>query len=290
MRILITADLHYDIARSRQPTQELARQALAAGGDALVLLGDSAGADLAVLEECLRLFDAFSGRKFLVPGNHCLWCRGDDEDSLTRYHRAIPAVAAACGFIVLDHEPALLGGVGLVGTIGWYDYSMRDESLGIPLEFYQAKMAPGAAEYLGRHDLVQRHTAELTDRQMGMAARWMDGKFIRMDISDEQFTNLLADRLSEQLAQVSPGADVVAAMVHHLPFAQLVPAGRPQRFAFAAAYMGSTVLGQRLLACPKVRYAYCGHSHWPMRIQVGHITAVSVGSTYDHKRLEILEL
>ena len=46
MRILVTADLHYDIERSRAPTRQLAREIAATGGDALVLVGDTAGADL----------------------------------------------------------------------------------------------------------------------------------------------------------------------------------------------------------------------------------------------------
>ena len=66
MRILVTADLHYDIPRSREPARALAARACAAGGDAIVLVGDTAGPDLGPLAECLALLADFGGRKFLV--------------------------------------------------------------------------------------------------------------------------------------------------------------------------------------------------------------------------------
>ena len=65
-KILITADLHYDIARSREPAERLAEEACRLGGDALVLVGDTAGAQLGPLRDCLRLFGGFPGRKLLV--------------------------------------------------------------------------------------------------------------------------------------------------------------------------------------------------------------------------------
>ena len=62
MKILVTSDLHYDITRSREPTRDLARRVCAKGGDALVLVGDTAGARLEPLGEALTLFDGFPGK------------------------------------------------------------------------------------------------------------------------------------------------------------------------------------------------------------------------------------
>lgn len=288
MKILITADLHYNITRSREPVERLAGRACQQGGDALVLLGDTAGEDLEPFAQCLALFAEFPGRKFLVPGNHCLWTPPDGPDSLARYHEVIPAVAADADFAVLDHAPAILGGVGLVGSIGWYDYSLREESLGIPLPFYLAKASPGAAEYYGMDELVADHRDLLTERHMRMGVRWRDGQRVRLGMSDEEFTARCDARLGEQLAALAPRCEQIVAMMHHLPFRQLVPQHRPDRFAFAAAYLGADRLGQTLLDCPKVSHVYCGHSHWPARERIGHIEAVNVGSTYKEKHLEVL--
>jgi len=53
--------------------------------------------------------------------------------------------------------------------------------------------------------------------------------------------------------------------------------------------MGSASLGEVLLACGKVSDVYCGHSHWRAERRIGHLRAVNIGSTYEQKRLEVLE-
>jgi predicted phosphohydrolase len=290
MRVLITADLHYDIARSKDSARRLAEEVLRLQGDVLVLAGDTAGRDMAPLRECLGLFADFPGEKLLVPGNHCLWCRGE-ETSLDRYERVIPQLAAEMGFGVLDHSPVVRGGVGLAGSVGWYDYSFADESLGLPLEFYRAKIAPGAAAYRGGYEgLLERHRDQLTPRHYDMGAQWMDGVYVRLGMSDEEFLATLCARLRGQLADLSARAEQVVVFTHHVPFGGLVPTGRPDRFAFAAAYMGAGCLGEVILEFPKVRHVYCGHSHWPGRMNVGQVSVVNVGSTYTDKRLEVLEV
>jgi len=254
----------------------------------LVLVGDTAGARPEPLAEALGMFAGFGGLKLMVPGNHCLWCpRG--ENSIRRYEEVLPELAGRHGFALLDHKPVQFGPVGLVGSVGWYDYSFADRSLGIPDEFYQAKVAPGAAgeltEFAG---LLDRFKGRLSDRAMSIRSRWMDGRHVRLGMTDREFCRLLADRLAAQLGDLSPRVERIIAFMHHLPFAELLPEGRPDPVAFAAAYMGSPIFGQVLLACLKVTDVYCGHSHWHGRHKVGHINVVNVGSTYSSKRLEVL--
>ncbi len=292
MRILVTADLHYDVPRSRYWTEELARQACKAGGDALLLVGDCAGAVHGILRDCLLLFAQFPGRKFLVPGNHCLWCL-EGEDSIQRYEKIVPEIAAEAGFDVLDHSPAVLDGVGLAGSIGWYDYSFRQESLGFPIEFYQAKMTPAAAQRFQEHrPMVEALRDQLQERHFNTAVRWMDGVRVRMAMSDSEFLDHVVERLARQLRAFEADDSVrqVAVFVHHLPFRKLVPQDRPEQFAFAAAYMGSEKIGRAIAACSKVSHVYCGHSHWRGSAQVGRIKVINIGSTYVQKYLEVLEL
>ena len=289
MRILITADLHYDIARSRKPARQLAERACAKGGDVLVLLGDTAGRDLDTFAEALRMFEAFKGRKLLVPGNHCLWCR-PGEDSIERYEQLLPRLAEAEGFEVLDYKPVILGEVGLAGSIGWYDYSFREEYLGIPMAFYEAKVSPGAAARLDEHtELFEAYREQLTERQLEIVTRWMDGRFVKLGMSDDAFVAKLAKKLEGDLAELSASVERIAVFLHHLPFRTLVPKERPDKFAFAAAYMGSERFGEVLMGCPKVAAVYCGHSHWRVRQRIGHMDVVNVGSTYRDKILEILD-
>jgi len=290
VRILSTADLHYDIARSRIPSERLARRACQLGGEAIVLLGDTAGADPGPLRECLRLFGRFPGRKLLVAGNHDLWCR-PGENSLDRYHSLLPAVAEEEGFVLLDHQPVVIDEVALVGSVGWYDYSFRDRSLGIPQAFYRAKVAPGAASRISAHyELFAEHRAELEESHLAVGTVWMDGVRANLPMSDEEFLCGLTEKLATQIRQAGPRCRRVVAFLHHLPFRELLPQGRPPRFAFAAAFMGAERLGEVLLAEKKVSHVYCGHSHWPARARIGSLTAISIGSTYTEKRLEVLDL
>jgi hypothetical protein len=289
MRIVTSSDLHYNILRSRASAEDLAARACALGGDVLVLAGDTAGADFGPFRDALRLFSGFRGLKFLVPGNHCLWSYSGG-DSLHRYRTELPTMAAGEGFVLLDHNPQALGAVGLAGSIGWYDYSFADISLGIPLPFYQAKISPGAAHYLGRRELVEAHSADLQERHMSIGVRWMDGQYVDLGMSDIEFAAMLACTLQEQLEQLSASCDRIVVFMHHLPFVELVPQGRPDRFAFTAAFMGSERLGQVLRKFPKITHVFCGHSHWRNRVRINQMDALAIGSTYREKHLEVLEL
>lgn len=293
-KILITSDLHYDIARSRASAEHLARRVREMQGDVLILAGDTAGADVQWLTKALELFRNFDGIKALVPGNHCLWCSPDETHpaaSLKRYEQTIPQAAADCGFITLDHDPLVLGDVCVVGSVGWYDYSMRDAGLAIPVEFYQRKISPGAAKYFGQcKDLFERHGDEITPRQLAIGARWMDGRRVKLGITDEEFVVMLVEKLERQIIEQSASAKQIVAVMHHLPFTELVPAERPDRFAFAAAYLGSEKFGEMLKRHEKVSHVYCGHSHWQGQHKAGRLQAINIGSTYVHKQLEVLEV
>ena len=78
MRLLATADLHYNHPRSRPLADEIIDRINRAGGDVLLLVGDSAVADGDSLEQCLARFQ-FAGEKLFVAGNHKPQIRGSDE-------------------------------------------------------------------------------------------------------------------------------------------------------------------------------------------------------------------
>ena len=81
----------------------------------------------------------------------------------------------------------------------------------------------------------------------------------------------------------------IVAFLHHLPFAELVPKNRPDKFAFAAGFMGSAKFGKLLSKYEKITNVYCGHSHWGGKRQIAQMDVVNVGSTYIKKHLKIFE-
>ncbi len=289
MRIILTSDLHYDVQRSKAPTDEIARKIVAAGGDLLVLVGDSAAVDLAILERLLSLFDAFNGRRLFVAGNHELWV-APGADSFRRWEVELADVCKRAGYHYLDALPFVESGLAIVGSVGWYDYTFRSASLRIPLRFYQHKVAPGraAAEESLRH-LVTGYD-DIPPGADGIFVRWMDGVRANLGMSDVEYTHLLAARLRTHLVEATARVDRVVAAIHHVPFHQLVPRTMHPNFAFAEAYMGSELLGEVLLDFPQVRDVYCGHAHRRKTVRVGGLTATCIGSTYTEKLYDVLDV
>lgn len=281
MRILFTADLHYDIARSIAPTEHLAMQVKQTDADALVILGDACGHDVSILRRCLDLFDRFPGKKFYVAGNHDLWSR--TGCSLDRYERELATVCQDAGVWYLDAEPYIHNGLALVGSIGWYDYSFRQEELGIPLRFYEHKVSPGAAARLPEHrHLVEGHN-DLTEDLLEICARWMDGVHVRLTMSDREFTDRLCDKMTEHLQRAASQSQQIIVAMHHLPVGGLVRRSSNRTWAFANAYMGSDRFGQLIADCPKVTHVLCGHSHWAESVEHSGIRWINAGCTYREK-------
>ena len=83
MRLLATADLHYNHPRSRESADEVIDRINRESFDVLLLVGDTAAADGDALEQCLARF-TFTGPKLFVAGNHELWTHGDDSYRLFR--------------------------------------------------------------------------------------------------------------------------------------------------------------------------------------------------------------
>ena len=285
MRLLATADLHYNHAKSMASAGELIDRMNAAGGDVLLVIGDAAAADGDALEQCLSRF-TFAGPKLFVPGNHELWTHSPDSYRL--YRLDLPRRVRALGWSWLPSDPFMSGEVAVVGSIGWYDYSFAQDSLGIPHRFYAAKVSPGVAERLDEYAPLLERSDDVGPAARDVVARWNDGKFVKLHRSDEAFLGELIAELRQQL-EASLAARTVIAAIHHLPFRELLPPARNVQWDFAKAYLGSALIGEALLEFPNVRHVLCGHSHFPAVARVGNINAVNIGSGYRWKTYHVLD-
>lgn len=288
MRLIVTADLHYEFEQYRPRVQALAEEICRAEADVLILAGDTFAQDLGLLERCLGLFEGFRGDRLLVAGNHDLWTTTGDSFDL--YERVIPGVAAACGFHDLDVAHKVIGDVALVGTIGWYDYSFRDDSIGVPIRFYEHKVAPGYAIRSHGFAHLFSETGDLSFASLRANSFWMDGRMIRWSLDDRRFTQLTLERLEAQLAAVEGTARTIVAVTHHIPFAEMLTRKSSPTWAFGNAFMGSLGLGETLRRHPKVSHAVFGHSHARGQQRIGHMAALNVGCTYKMKRCDTLEV
>jgi len=264
--LFFASDLHFGLhRRGDAATRRLAEGVIgqARGGDALLLGGDL-GVDDASVGACLDLFASFPGGRFAIAGNHDVWVEGGG-DSWARY-RGLSALMRARGFHPLEDEPAVVGGVGLVGSMGWYDYSFRDD-LGLPIEAYRRKADP----------------------ESGVI--WSDVRFVRWPHSDEEMTEWQAQRLVEHLALLK-GAKSLVALLHHVPTKQLLVHPRwmvPRRWRFANAFLGSERFSQILSGVGPLRHVLNGHIHLARSATIGHQTYTSIGGDYQVKELVTLD-
>ncbi|MBI5369193.1 MAG: metallophosphoesterase [Planctomycetes bacterium] len=266
LKIAVTADPHFDLRARCEPGEFLALRAavFAARPDVFIVAGDLVGLGKIHLPAFFDLFADLPALKLAVPGNHDLWLPAGD--SYRYYREDLPEISRRHGFRLLDAEPAILDGVGFVGSVGWYDYTLADETLELPAgASYEAKRCGGG--------------------------RWNDAAFVRLGKSDREFTDELLARLEEQLTQVEARVERVIAVTHHLAFPEMRAWRRDTpEYRFFAAYLGSRRFGEMLERHPRVRYHFSGHVHAPSRLTRGGLTAINVGSTYRAKRLEIVEV
>jgi predicted phosphodiesterase len=286
MRLLVTADLHFNHRHSKPLARQSIAEMNAASGDVLLVIGDTAVADGDELEQCLSLFH-FSGPKLFVAGNHELWTNRDD--SYVIHAEELPRRVRAMGWQWLETNPFVTDRVTIVGSIGWYDYSFARDTLGIPRRFYQRKVSPGAAERFSEFAPLFTPSDDIPPASRDVVARWNDGKFVKLHRPDEIFLDELLASMETQLAAAA-GAPRVIAAVHHIPFEELLPPTRGAQWDFARAYLGSPRIGHLLARFPNVSHVLCGHSHFPAETQLGPIHGINIGSSYRYKTFRTLEI
>lgn len=265
MKYYVTSDLHYGLRKGGdRATRALAEHVNAHPADALILAGDL-GKDLETIAACLALFKDFQGPKMAVPGNHDVWTGegGQPDSSWWVHERGLPALFEAHGFHALHIHPLQIGDVAFVGSMGWYDYSFRDD-IGIDLSWYEHKTLPDSPRPL-----------------------WNDAVYAHFEDDDRALTARLNARLARQLDDTA-GASRVVAVVHHLITKALLVHPRervPHHWRFANAFLGAEGFGDTLRDDARVRAAFCGHIHMARKANLGSCRCVCVGSDYRQKQL-----
>jgi predicted phosphohydrolase len=268
MRLLASADLHVDLASGDaewEMFREFARNVASASPDVFILAGDLVGLGKQFIPEGLGLFERLSGAKLIVPGNHDLWLK--EGDSYAFYRSELGDLYARHGFHMLDRAPVVMGDVAIVGNMGWYDYTLADRSLaGIPDEYYRSKRWP-------------------------KRVAWNDGKYVRLGRSDADFNQELVGQLRDDLSSLPGTVKIVVVVTHHIGYRELVPqTPDDEARTFCNAFLGSVALGEVAEGDERVKYHISGHTHFKKRVTKGHVEAITVGSTYEEKRLVTLDL
>lgn len=270
LRIALTADLHWGHGGAGQDaTRRLAAFLHEQPPDVLLLAGDI-GTDY-YFGECLQLFADLPSQKTLVPGNHDLWVRPEDErDSLQLYEEDLAAMCRQHGFHYLDQGPLLLpeAGLGIVGSINWYDYSWSREIL--------------------RRDYPEEEERLFTKRFT--RGRHNDAVFVRWPLDDVRFTARMVETLERHLREALAQVERVMVVTHHPPLRALSFPEQPPPLSLDRllwdAFGGNQAM-EDLLArhAERIAFVFCGHTHRERDCHWHGIRGYNIGGDYHFKRL-----
>lgn len=258
MRIALISDVHVEYAGNRAACHALVERLADARPDVLIVAGDVGSTPASILEG-LSLFGQVAEHRLYLPGNHDLWVRLSPHDpragvdSWDAYDRTLPAVVAEAGFSYLPAATMVVEGVGFAGETGWFDYTLRPRS---PVLDALPVAAFEAAEYEGW--------------------TWPDFQFCDWGMDMPAVTDVMLRRLGTKLNKLDadPAVRAIVAVTHHVPFRDEVTAWSPDLeipenvWDYCTVFMGSTKLGERILASKKATLALHGHSHVPGAWQV----------------------
>ena len=123
MRIFAASDLHTDFAENRRRLQQVSSTSYLQ--DVLIVAGDIAD-DLRIIDWTLRKLRSRFGQVFYVPGNHELWVRDGEYDSVEKFRQ----VLRLCDEIGIYTRPGRAGKTWIVPLFSWYgsDFDREGES------------------------------------------------------------------------------------------------------------------------------------------------------------------
>lgn len=285
LRLAITADLHWGTHENGDDATRLLLAFLRNQPPDLLILAGDVGAGVH-FDECLAQFDDLSCRKALVPGNHDIWVSDNDPrgDSLQVYSDHLPRISAKHGFHYLDQGPLFLkkasGGceaannddLVVAGSINWYDYSWSIDQLRTRI-----------------HDWEQRLRTKVFSR-----GRHNDGRFVRLSLSDEEFTAQVVNTMEKHLHDALGQAGKAIVVTHHPPyygltFPRLMPPVTVDGLlwdAFSGNRRMETILVEK---AERIPFAFCGHTHRARENSLDSIQGFNIGGDYHFKRLLMLD-
>ncbi|MEO1336835.1 MAG: metallophosphoesterase [Myxococcota bacterium] len=273
MRIATVSDLHTDFAENRSAVVKLAVAIHAGSADVVVVAGDVSHKDERI-DRALRAFSEVTAQVAYIPGNHDLWydvplaASRSDLNTWRRHDVELRAICEGAGAHYLPESPLIMGRTALVGSCGWYDYSL---------------MAPAFREQFDDAALALKTLDGLM---------WSDARFIAFRdegghlMPDPAIARQMEDRFIEQLTQMDANDEVdsVVAVTHHQPFYEVVSRTGQMPWEYFCAFMGSKGLGEAIRNCRKAKYAVYGHSHIPGRLDMDGLVTYGTPLGYPRER------
>ncbi len=274
MKISAISDIHYPENESQ--LEKVAREI--SDSNVLVIAGDISS-DVLDYGKVLREFKGFEGAKIAVLGNHDLYV-GEKGDSIKKM-KTLSGICERNGFHLLDDSPVIIGRVGFVGNIGWYDYQFAQRECEEKVCFFNngSQRDIKVSEMTDEDFKVKVYRFCTNGRKYEMS--WADVKYIKWNYDDKEFLELQLEKLQKNLEDVSPKVNGIVYVSHHIPIWNFIyQKPRNPEWSVFNAYQGSPRLGEVALSCPKLSAIICGHSHIPNQARVGNVACYDVSRDF----------
>jgi predicted phosphohydrolase len=269
MKIFASSDLHVDFPKNIS-VFELPRildSTLKREKDdcAFVIVGDIAQ-NLPLLHNFLMKFKHIPVPKFVTSGNHDLWVEATGPNSFMKYTLLLKEAVEDAGFHYLDSSPAILGDIGIIGNIGWYDYSFRRRYLNIPSNYQLLRVEE--RKYINWEDLtIEDYQKKVLygeiDDKLHLITRWNDLMYVRWNLTDEEFSRFCFEKIKCDYECIRNQVKKILFCSHHIHFQQCVHYRGTAKWDFNTAFYGSESIGNYLLSESKTVAAIFAHSHCP---------------------------
>jgi 3',5'-cyclic AMP phosphodiesterase CpdA len=240
MRIAITSDLHL-FPRWIGQIKTLAERLMALEPDVLILAGDT-GEPLDMFMQGLALFKPVSKRRAVVAGNHDVWHRVGDHSSELLWRSLLGEAAEVYDYTWLEDGNLVIDGLGICGSLAWYDYGGRHPDLEFDMAFY-----------------------EFVKNQVSNDANYVDWPW-----SDREFAAAVGDAFLARLDALQADKSIEDILVAtHVPlFRQCVRPADNLLQGIANAYYANVSLGEEVVKRHKVRAIISGHVHQDIRLTI----------------------
>lgn len=114
MRVFAISDLHTDFQENWEYLKKITIPEYS--NDLLIVAGDIAD-KIEVIEKTLRHLKRFFKHVSYTPGNHELWVRGEEKDSVDKLQK----ILSLCREIGVQTNPAKYNGIWIVPLLSWYE-------------------------------------------------------------------------------------------------------------------------------------------------------------------------
>lgn len=255
MILAFTSDFHIDTSKENFMILKRIKQKLELKNPDVFIIAGDIGAYLSSVQDALSVFRNLDLKKIFIPGNHDIWKEGNGS-SYEKYFSLLPEIARENNFIPLWLKPIVINGIGFCGSMGWYDYSLRNSKMRFTVKDYIHK------EYNG--------------------SMWMDkqnANFVNQKkrMKDTEITELLYRRFVNDCESIYRNSRKIVVVFHHVPFKEMLLYKNRPDWDYFSAFMGSEKFGKYLLRKNKVKLVISGHQHLKKRTEIRRF--LNLGST-----------